>query len=240
MMTTLKSEFRPIGTTIRKTRTALRTLREEGWRQAVILLDRRLGRHYLDLAKDAPETYVSLSKTSFDDLGLSQKTVCPRQTTGWELEVAMKALQISPEDKILDLGCGKGAAMLILAKYPFSRIDGVEVSKEWARIAKRNLRRLWLGRRSQVYCEDAREFTDLDQYSHIYMFNPFPRDVLKEVMVNLVDSVKRNPRKLTIVYNSPKHHDLIVASGTFEKLQEIAVENRTTIGIYQSFVGERD
>jgi SAM-dependent methyltransferase len=60
---------------------------------------------------------------------------------GPRLESILKTLQDnSPSGRIVDLGCGKGGAMISLARY-FSRVDGLELSERLIPIARENLRR---------------------------------------------------------------------------------------------------
>lgn len=221
---------------LRKFSTLLRIVREDGWRELVILLDKKTSLGYLDLASDDLETYVKNSGTGLDDLKLSEKTVRPRQTSGSELESAVKTLNITDADRIIDLGCGKGSAMIRLAKFPFARVDGLEHSKDWVLIARKNLSRLRLTTRSEVFCADATQFVDLDGYNYVYMFNPFPLSVLLAVLKNLGLSLENNPRKLIIIYNNlpPDYYDQILQNGTFKLIAEHTMESRTSIHIFQN------
>ncbi|MBK8466517.1 MAG: class I SAM-dependent methyltransferase [Chloracidobacterium sp.] len=220
----------------RKSRTLLRIVREHGLREFVILLDKKTQLGYLDLASDDLETYTKNSGTGLDDLKLSSKTIRPRQTSGSELESAVETLGITEADRIIDIGCGKGAAMIRLSKFPFARIDGLEHSQDWVRIARRNLSRLRLTKRSEIYCADATEFTELDGYNYVYLFNPFPLSVLLIVLENLRLSLENKPRKLTIIYNNlpENYYERIVENGTFELIDEQKMESRTTVHIFQN------
>jgi len=223
---------------LQKFSTLRRIIREDGWRELVMLLDKKTQIGYLDLASDDLDTYVKNSGTGLEDLSLSSKTVKPRQTSGIELESAVETLGITASDRIIDLGCGKGAAMIRLSKFPFARIDGLEHSPEWVRIARRNLSRLGLTKRSTIYCSDAAEFTGLDGYNYVYLFNPFPLSILRSLLENLKSSLNNQPRKLTIIYNNlpENYYEQIVEDRTFERIAEHKVESRTSVHIFQNIV----
>ncbi|MEJ7639653.1 MAG: class I SAM-dependent methyltransferase, partial [Singulisphaera sp.] len=123
----------------------------------------------------------------------------------------LRQIEIPPGSKIVDIGCGKGVSLITMAKFPFSRIDGCDLSPELIRTAEANVRRMKL-KGVHLYCCDATQFTDLDDYSHIYFYNPFTSVIFKPVMDNILSSLDRNPRKLTVIYNNPACHAVIAAT----------------------------
>ena len=107
----------------------------------------------------------------------------------------------------VDLGSGKGRALLMASMYPFARIIGVEVQPELDAIARQNIevfaRPGQLCRRIESLCADAREYHVPAENLVLYLFNPFPAYVLREVLEKLVDSAKRAPRPIFVLYNAP-------------------------------------
>jgi SAM-dependent methyltransferase len=107
----------------------------------------------------------------------------------------------------VDLGSGKGRALLMAAMYPFARIVGVEVQPELEAIARRNIevfaRPGQLCRRFESLCADAREYEFPRDNLVLYLFNPFPDYVLREVLSRLIDSARRAPRAIFVLYNAP-------------------------------------
>jgi len=107
----------------------------------------------------------------------------------------------------LELGSGKGRAVLLASEYPFQRIIGVELLPELHAAARQNLERFPRERRRcsniELYCMDARQFVFPREASVVYLFNPFPEVVLQEVVRNLRASVKAAPRPVFIVYYNP-------------------------------------
>ena len=88
--------------------------------------------------------------------------------------------------------------MITLARH-FRRADGLELSERLIPIARDNLRKVGAAN-SQVFHGDAAEFRDFDQYTHIYLSNPFPSLVMRRVLGHVLDSLERRPRQLTIIY----------------------------------------
>ncbi len=156
---------------------------------------------------------IDLRWNSVKDLGLSEaRSESHGNSGGPGLEVVLKTLKISPQDSILDIGAGKGGSMITLAKWPFRRVDGIEISPALIKIAEHNLKRL--GRvKGTIRQSDAAEFTDMDEYRFFYMFNPFPASVMSSVLDNIKASVARVPRRITLIYKNPVCHDLLVNAG---------------------------
>jgi len=71
---------------------------------------------------------------------------------------------------------------------------------------------------------DASLFQDLDPYNYIYFFNPFSGADMIKVIANLIASIERKPRKVTIIYNNPTCHDEIVCTEAFRKVGEYPYE----------------
>jgi SAM-dependent methyltransferase len=162
---------------------------------------------------------IDLSGVNPRDIGLSEERSFGHKNSGGpDLEKLLQTLPICRSDTVLDFGCGKGGAMLTLAKYPFARVDGIELSPQLARTARYNLRRLRISN-ATIYCVDAADFTDLDSYTYFYMYNPFPEVVMRSVIGNVLFSLKQQSRKAILIYKHPQMHNLITNAG-FRKLTE--------------------
>ena len=158
---------------------------------------------------------IDISSVSLRQMGLDESRAHNHANSGGPaLEKVFRTLQITDQDAILDLGCGKGGALLTMAMFPFRRIAGLELCPEILRIAQENMARAGLNRVELIH-GDAALFTDYDDFTHIYLYNPFPEPVLRSVLHNLEDSLRRAPRRLTLIYKNPRFHDLVAASGLF-------------------------
>jgi SAM-dependent methyltransferase len=123
-----------------------------------------------------------------------------------EFADALASLQIRHEDFIfVDLGSGKGRALLLALRFPFRRIVGVEFALELHRIAQANLVRfaatggMDTGRISLVHA-DAAEFELPMEPLVIYLYNPFNAYVMKRVVKRVLDSHTAHPRPIYVIY----------------------------------------
>lgn len=140
------------------------------------------------------------------------------------------------EFTFLDLGCGKGRAVLMASELPFREVIGVDLSPELCRVAEQNLgryfgsRRRWrsgppLERRAPVSIECA----DVTRYQYpatdllVYMFNPFRGAVFRNVLDRLTESRREKPRRVYIALSNPSSEDQLEAHDAFAKLYEFQV-----------------
>jgi SAM-dependent methyltransferase len=103
----------------------------------------------------------------------------------------------------IDLGAGKGRAMLLASRSPFRRIVGVEFSPQLAAIAQGNAARFRSADQRctdiTVECADATAWEFPDEPLLVYMFNPFAEPLIRQVIANLERSCARTPRRVVLV-----------------------------------------
>ena len=108
---------------------------------------------------------------------------------------------------LLDLGSGKGRALLMASDYPFRRIIGVELLPELHAIAGENVRRYSSPRQQcrnfELHCLDARQFQLPRESLVVFLFDPFPDFILREVVAGVGRSVREAPRKVYLAYQNP-------------------------------------
>ena len=138
--------------------------------------------------------------------------------TGFEL--IFKGLQITPHDSLIDIGCGKGKAIVMLSKLPFGAVDGYDISEELCEVAKRNIANLGI-RNSHIFCANALEFDEYDKYTYFYLYNPVPEAVFEVVFDNILKSVNRVARKIHIININPKYSHIILRNKEFKLVNEL-------------------
>jgi len=106
----------------------------------------------------------------------------------------------------IDLGAGKGRALIMAEKLGFRRLIGVEFSSRLAETARTNLGKLGLTN-IEVVTEDAAEFPFPDEPLVVFMFNSFGPEVLKRVLENL----HRRTNTGYFVYVNPLHNSTLRA-----------------------------
>lgn len=120
----------------------------------------------------------------------------------------------------VDLGCGKGRAVLMATQLSFREVVGVELHPELARVAGENLR-LWQGAGksvtpARVVCADATEFEFPAGPCLLYLFNPFAGPVVERLLMRIEGSFQDRPGMLDIVYFNPESADVFEAADGFE------------------------
>ncbi|MBU9888937.1 MAG: class I SAM-dependent methyltransferase [Candidatus Omnitrophica bacterium] len=127
------------------------------------------------------------------------------------LEKVMRFLKPDEKDVFVDLGCGKGRAVFLALTQKFKKVIGIESDRTTYDIAVRNAAN-FRGRKKAGSLEllhmDASDF-DPSQGTVFFMFNPFGPKVLEKVLANIERSLKRNPRRIRLIYYIPRFLELV-------------------------------
>src|SRR6266576_1773658 len=134
-------------------------------------------------------------------------------------------LQSLPTDlagfTFIDLGSGKGRALLMASEYPFRKIIGVELLSELHRVASENLRKYASEKQRCSNLEaqygDASEFNFPRDPIVLYLFNPLPEASLEAVVQNLERSLRQYPRKVFVLYHNPLLEQVLAASPVLKR-----------------------
>lgn len=145
--------------------------------------------------------------------------------SGWGfMRRALRGCNITPDDVFVDFGSGMGRAVYLAARhYPFGRVIGVEIAQQFNDVASENIRRTTEKLRCKnvelVTC-DVTEYRVPDDMTYAYFFNPFTGEVFDAVVQNIIASLDRRHRSLTICYAYPLMEAAILESGRFVKIGE--------------------
>lgn len=124
----------------------------------------------------------------------------------------------SLEDKkgFLDLGCGKGRALVVAARYGFNPVIGLDfhptLSSEAADLTgtfKHNYPKTIF----KVINNDAFYFEIPENVSTIFLFNPFDEVIMSGVIGNILKTLQLTPRVIRVLYANPVHKDLFIEVG---------------------------
>lgn len=122
----------------------------------------------------------------------------------------------------VDLGSGKGRALLMASDYPFRRIIGVELLPELHAIAGENVRQYSSPRQQcrnfELHCGDARPFQLPPEPLVVFIFDPFPQDILREVIAGVERSVREAPRKVYLAYQNPISERMVAEFSGFRRI----------------------
>jgi SAM-dependent methyltransferase len=113
-----------------------------------------------------------------------------------------------PECTFVDLGSGKGRALFVAAELPFKEIVGVEFSQLLHRLAVENIASFSYrpnGCHSihSVHA-NAMEFKLPPGPLVLYMFNPFGPETMQRILENLAESLRDDPRPVTLILLWPR------------------------------------
>jgi SAM-dependent methyltransferase len=118
----------------------------------------------------------------------------------------------------IDLGCGKGRAVLLASQYSFARVIGVEIAPQLHRVATENVRRYTAAREREaepapapmrVLLEDAARYRFPSGPLVVYLYHPFCRPVLDRVLRNLGRSLAEEPRGAAVIYINHELRDAL-------------------------------
>lgn len=122
----------------------------------------------------------------------------------------------------VDVGCGKGRAVMIAAEMPFLEARGVELNPELARVAAKNFA-VWdrAGRARcgmRVACQDAAAMELPDGPCLLYLYNPFEETVLRKVLARLDSEAKRTGQRVDVLYQNPQSEGLFMELAGFHEM----------------------
>ncbi len=110
------------------------------------------------------------------------------------------------EYTFLDLGCGKGRALLLASNCGFAQLIGVEYDAALVATARNNMRSFRragseFGIRGVeiVHC-DAGEYELPDTPIFMFLYNPFGPQTMARVAVRARESLEANPRPFLLAY----------------------------------------
>jgi hypothetical protein len=132
----------------------------------------------------------------------------------------------------LDLGSGKGRALLVAAEYAFRSVVGVEHSSMLHEIAEKNIcvdcgvRRC---KNVKSILGDATTFVVPAEGSLlVYMYNPFGRSPIEQVLDNLLAAVAREAREILILFYT-EHADCTPEMFTKRGILPVSVAGKFTV-----------
>jgi len=138
------------------------------------------------------------------------------------IRAAIEALPINPEEFLyIDIGSGKGLTLLVASEYPFRGIIGVEFSAELDAIAAQNIRK-WQAAESRckqiaAVHSDAASYDFPPEATVLFLYNPFGKDVMQRMLLNLKDSLTRADRTVYVIYSNPTLIDLFDEADFLER-----------------------
>lgn len=163
-------------------------------------------------------------------------------TTQKEIFPILDQIHFSLDEKnaIFDFGCGKGTAILSFLDYGFNTVGGVEFEPSLYNTLTTNFKKLGLLDTKKYSIElmnrDATELTtELDKYNVFYFFQPFDLFIFEKCIINIINSWKRNNRKIRMITINPFYHNCIENTGCFRLTIQMTVAMRQRcVDVYET------
>lgn len=122
----------------------------------------------------------------------------------------------------VDVGAGKGRALLLAAELPFRKVIGVELSEELALAAQKNVARWNRAARPKakisVVQQDAAKFRWPRTPLLVYLYNPFACSLVAQMAESLAAVAAAGSGLVDLVYINPTCTDTLTAQGLFTRL----------------------
>ena len=117
----------------------------------------------------------------------------------------------------IDLGSGKGRALVYAAESGFKRCTGVEFSAVLHTVAQTNVeayrQATQMDCRFCLLCMDAVDFELPDDDIVLFLYNPFGSEVMQPIVARVREFVENSDRDLFLLYRNPTCTDDLRASG---------------------------
>lgn len=124
----------------------------------------------------------------------------------------------------LDVGAGKGRAMLLASRYPFQAVVGVELNPALVGVAERNLA-IWQGdARSdslapmKILCGDVTRLPLPCTPTLAFLFHPFEEPVLHRFLQHVEHSQKTSNHAFDLIYANSEYGSLLDRHKAFTRL----------------------
>lgn len=119
----------------------------------------------------------------------------------------LKSIAKTESFTFYDIGCGKGKVLILAAEHlPCRGIVGIELDDHLTHIASNNMQKL--GLKSEIIRENARQFNDYSKRSIVYICDPFGKETLQQMLVNITQASD----DCFLVYNNPVYEALVEAA----------------------------
>ena len=128
----------------------------------------------------------------------------------------------------LDIGAGKGRAMLLASQFPFLRVEGVELNPELAAIAAANIARWQLDPTAEALAPLLLHNADATQHplpnapTLAFLFHPFELPVLRRFLRHIEASrtqeIDARSHPFDLLYANAEHGSLLDRHPAFTRL----------------------
>jgi SAM-dependent methyltransferase len=149
----------------------------------------------------------------------------------------IKQAELSPDDVVFVVGCGKGRALCHFALQHIKRVVGIEISESLARQANTNVKALH-GRKAeaQVIHSDAC-LADYSEGSVFYFYNPFGQASMQNVISKIMEAWRIHHKPVKIIYVNPKFSNVLAGFPEISKTDSYSRGSGVRVEFYSIKAG---
>ncbi len=159
------------------------------------------------------------------------------------LDELFAKVSLSSSDRVVDFGCGKGRLNFYLHYRYQASVVGIEMNEEFykeALLNKRSYLKKYHHRRPELsfHCCLAEEYEIDIRDTIFYFFNPFSIQIFMKVVGNILDSVGKAYRPVTIIlyYSSEDYTDFLTRRTPFQLKEEIEIQGLSQRNLLERFL----
>jgi SAM-dependent methyltransferase len=155
---------------------------------------------------------------------------------------ALSETEANPKNAtFVDLGCGKGRALIVAAEFGYERIVGVEYDPGLAARARENA---WSYRKhDEMQSKPHIEIIEADAAFYdppigpfvLFMHNPFGEQTVAAVIDRVTASWKSNPRSTSILYAFPRWEQQLQRPELVEHSRVGSEQHRNNLAVIWNF-----
>ena len=195
---------------------------------AMRLVDRIIDRH-LGVDTEAESRQGGGAASVFGDDHIYAPV---RYLTLWRF---LSRIDWSPDDVFVDIGCGLGRPLMVMARHALTACIGIEYDPALAERGRHNARAL-RGRRCpiEIVCADAAA-ADYNSGTVFWLANPFGPRTLETVLERIHQSTFENPRAIKIIYVHPEFMDVFERANWLIYAGAMKIPGASTVATYWSY-----
>jgi SAM-dependent methyltransferase len=176
--------------------------------------------------------HAARSQTSNNGYSAVAPSVFREACRRWRETLSLSAAQVAAYT-VVDVGAGKGRALLLAAEIPFRKVIGVELHEELARIAQNNITQYNVAHRKRiarprakvrVVRQDAMEFRWPRPPLLVFLNNPFECALVEQLGATLATVAARGPNLVDVLYVNPGCADTLIRQGNFKLLWDAQIQ----------------
>ena len=124
----------------------------------------------------------------------------------------------------LDVGAGKGRALLLASEHPFLRVEGIELNSTLASIAEANVAHWQKDPQTHplspllIHHADATTHPLPVEPTLAFLFHPFELPILRRFLGHVETSITRHPRPFDLIYVNAEHDSYLDHHPAFTRL----------------------